>query len=62
MTDRFNNPKGFAYVEFLEPDAVQNAVLLNESELNGRKLKVRSTNKHAYTQFTLLISDPVACR
>mmetsp|Transcript_14158 Transcript_14158/g.27274 ORF Transcript_14158/g.27274 Transcript_14158/m.27274 type:complete len:207 (+) Transcript_14158:75-695(+) len=40
LTDRFNNPKGFAYVEFLEPDAVQHAVLLNESELNGRKLKV----------------------
>lgn len=40
LTDKFNNPKGFAYIEFLEPDAVQHAVLLNESELNGRKLKV----------------------
>ena len=40
MTDKFNNPKGFAYIEFLEPDAVQHAVLLNDSELNGRKLKV----------------------
>lgn len=40
LTDRFGHPKGFAYVEFLEVDAVQNAVLLNESELHGRPLKV----------------------
>lgn len=32
----------FAYVEFLEEEAVQNAILLNESELHGRPLKVRS--------------------
>ena len=31
---------GFAYVEFVEVDAVQNALLLNESELHGRQLKV----------------------
>ncbi|CAI5489746.1 unnamed protein product [Closterium sp. Naga37s-1] len=40
LTDRYGQPKGFAYVEFLEVDAVQNAVLLNESELHGRPLKV----------------------
>ncbi|XP_047964164.1 polyadenylate-binding protein 1-like isoform X2 [Salvia hispanica] len=33
-------PKGFAYVEFVEVEAVQNALLLNETELNGRQLKV----------------------
>ena len=42
MTDKFGQPKGFAYVEFVEVDAVQNALLLNESELHGRQLKVPS--------------------
>ncbi|XP_031493157.1 polyadenylate-binding protein 2 [Nymphaea colorata] len=40
LTDKFGQPKGFAYVEFLEIEAVQNALLLNESELHGRQLKV----------------------
>mmetsp|Transcript_11174 Transcript_11174/g.38836 ORF Transcript_11174/g.38836 Transcript_11174/m.38836 type:complete len:219 (+) Transcript_11174:212-868(+) len=40
LTDRFGNPKGYAYLEFLEASAVQNAVLLNDSELHGRKIKV----------------------
>ena len=40
LTDKFGQPKGFAYVEFLEADAVQEALLLNESELHGRQLKV----------------------
>ncbi|KAK7268681.1 hypothetical protein RIF29_21387 [Crotalaria pallida] len=40
LTDKFGQPKGFAYVEFVEVDAVQNAILLNESELHGRQLKV----------------------
>eukprot|EP01023_Acetabularia_acetabulum_P010913 TRINITY_DN1497_c0_g1_i1.p1 TRINITY_DN1497_c0_g1~~TRINITY_DN1497_c0_g1_i1.p1 ORF type:complete len:231 (-),score=63.59 TRINITY_DN1497_c0_g1_i1:288-980(-) len=40
MTDKFGNPKGFAYLEFLEPDAIENALLLNGSELRGRELKV----------------------
>eukprot|EP00793_Prasinoderma_coloniale_P002635 PRCOL_00002117-RA len=42
LSDRFGNPKGFAYVEFLEPDAVANALLLAESELHGRQLRVSS--------------------
>ncbi len=33
--------QGYAYVEFLEVDAVQNAVLLDNSDLRGRQLKVR---------------------
>ena len=40
LTDKFGQPKGFAYVEFLETEAVQEALLLNESELHGRQLKV----------------------
>ncbi|KAF7842989.1 polyadenylate-binding protein 2-like isoform X1 [Senna tora] len=38
-TDKFGQPKGYAYVEFLEAEAVQEALLLNESELHGRQLK-----------------------
>lgn len=40
LTDQFGQPKGFAYVEFVETEAVQNAIMLNESELHGRQLKV----------------------
>jgi polyadenylate-binding protein 2 len=40
LTDKFGQPKGYAYVEFLEVEAVQNAVLLSESELHARQLKV----------------------
>jgi polyadenylate-binding protein 2 len=34
------NPKGFAYIEFLEADAVANACLLDNSELRSRAIKV----------------------
>lgn len=40
LTDKAGGPKGFAYVEFLEAEAVPNAVLLNESELHARAIKV----------------------
>ncbi|CAF1706975.1 hypothetical protein Bca4012_005415 [Brassica carinata] len=40
LTDKFGQPKGFAYVEFVEVDAIQEALQLNESELHGRQLKV----------------------
>lgn len=43
LTDKFGQPKGFAYVEFVEAEAIQNAILLNESELHGRQLKVLLT-------------------
>ncbi|KAH7866235.1 hypothetical protein Vadar_017498 [Vaccinium darrowii] len=39
-TTKYGQPKGYAYVEFLEPEAVQEALLLNESELHGRQLKI----------------------
>ncbi|KAI4384699.1 hypothetical protein MLD38_002818 [Melastoma candidum] len=53
LTDKFGQPKGFAYVEFVEVDAVQNAVLLNETELHGRALKVsaKRTNVPGMKQF-----------
>lgn len=40
LTDKFGNPKGFAYVEFLEPDGVEASLLLDGSELRGRQIKV----------------------
>lgn len=40
LCDKFGQPKGFAYVEFLEEGSVQLALQLNESELHGRQLKV----------------------
>ncbi|KAM0830121.1 hypothetical protein ACQ4PT_066422 [Festuca glaucescens] len=40
LTDNFGHPKGYAYVEFLEVEAVQNALLLNDTELHERRLKV----------------------
>ncbi|XP_077244862.1 polyadenylate-binding protein 2-like [Tasmannia lanceolata] len=53
LTDKFGQPKGFAYVEFVEIDAVQNAVILNESELHGRQLKVsaKRTNVPGMKQY-----------
>jgi len=39
LTDSFGQPKGFAYVD--EVEAVQNALLLNETDLHGRPLKVQ---------------------
>ncbi|XP_021744825.1 polyadenylate-binding protein 2-like [Chenopodium quinoa] len=53
LTDRFGQPKGFAYVEFVEMEAVQHAVLLNETELHGRQLKVsaKRTNVPGMKQF-----------
>ncbi|XP_019441077.1 PREDICTED: polyadenylate-binding protein 2-like isoform X2 [Lupinus angustifolius] len=53
LTDKFGQPKGFAYVEFVEVDAVQNAILLNESELHGRQLKVsaKRTNVPGMKQY-----------
>ncbi|KAJ7532347.1 hypothetical protein O6H91_14G083600 [Diphasiastrum complanatum] len=53
LTDKFGQPKGYAYVEFLEAEAVQNAILLSESELHGRQLKVtaKRTNIPGMKQF-----------
>nr|GMC62529.1 polyadenylate-binding protein 2 [Ipomoea batatas] len=53
LTDKFGQPKGFAYVEFLEQEAVQEALKLSESELHGRQLKVmpKRTNVPGMKQF-----------
>ncbi|KAF6158878.1 hypothetical protein GIB67_012295 [Kingdonia uniflora] len=53
LTDKFGQPKGFAYVEFVEVDAIQNALLLNESELHGRQLKIsaKRTNVPGMKQY-----------
>ncbi|OQV17259.1 putative Polyadenylate-binding protein 2 [Hypsibius exemplaris] len=41
MCDRFSgHPKGFAYIEFATKEAVEQAVLLNDSTLKERQLKV----------------------
>lgn len=34
------HPKGFAYIEFQQPESVQHATLLNDTEFKGRQLKV----------------------
>ncbi|XP_042039235.1 polyadenylate-binding protein 2-like [Salvia hispanica] len=53
LTDKFGQPKGFAYVEFVEVEAVQEALQLNESELHGRQLKVmvKRTNVPGMKQY-----------
>ncbi|XP_068648409.1 polyadenylate-binding protein 2-like isoform X2 [Aristolochia californica] len=53
LTDKFGQPKGFAYVEFLEIETIQEALLLNESELHGRQLKVlaKRTNVPGMKQY-----------
>ncbi|KAI3814023.1 hypothetical protein L1987_18765 [Smallanthus sonchifolius] len=53
LTDKFGQPKGFAYVEFLEVEAVQEALALSESELHGRQLKVmaKRTNVPGMKQY-----------
>ncbi|TVY22311.1 Polyadenylate-binding protein [Lachnellula hyalina] len=41
LLDKFTGqPKGYGYVEFTEPSIVAHALLLNESVLRGRNLKV----------------------
>ncbi|KAF7149469.1 hypothetical protein RHSIM_Rhsim03G0156200 [Rhododendron simsii] len=53
LTDKFGQPKGHAYVEFVEAEAIKNALLLNESELHGRQLKVsaKRTNVPGMKQY-----------
>ncbi|XP_015893609.1 polyadenylate-binding protein 2 isoform X1 [Ziziphus jujuba] len=59
-TDKFGQPKGYAYVEFLETEAVQEALLLNETELHGRQLKVsaKRTNVPGMKQYRPRRSNP----
>ncbi|XAR53040.1 hypothetical protein NMG60_11021427 [Bertholletia excelsa] len=59
-TNKYGQPKGYAYVEFLEPEAVQEALQLNESELHGRQLKVsaKRTNIPGMKQFRPRRANP----
>merc|ERR1719374_380365 len=48
LCDKFTgHPKGFAYVEFAEPDSVNTAQALDESLFKGRQIKVlpKRTNR-----------------
>ncbi|VDD87546.1 unnamed protein product [Enterobius vermicularis] len=48
LTDKFSgHPKGFAYIEFADKEAVQTALQLDESLFRGRQIKVsaKRTNK-----------------
>ncbi|XP_047982253.1 polyadenylate-binding protein 2-like isoform X3 [Salvia hispanica] len=59
-TNKYGQPKGYAYVEFLETEAVEQALLLTESELHGRQLKVsaKRTNVPGMKQFRPRRSNP----
>ncbi|KAL1544364.1 Polyadenylate-binding protein 3 [Salvia divinorum] len=59
-TNKYGQPKGYAYVEFVEPEAVEQALLLNESELHSRQLKVsaKRTNVLGMKQFRPQRSNP----
>jgi len=48
LCDKFNgSPKGFAYIEFVDEDAVETAKALDESLFKGRQIKVmpKRTNR-----------------
>ncbi|KAI8564455.1 hypothetical protein RHMOL_Rhmol03G0183200 [Rhododendron molle] len=53
LTDKFGQPIGFAYMEFVLKLLLQNALFLNESELLGRQLKVsaKRTNVPGMKQY-----------
>lgn len=47
LLDKFTgHPKGYAYVEFSEPNLVTQALVLNDSVFRGRSIKVRAPYPH----------------
>lgn len=50
LNDKWTGPKGYAYVEFKEPESVLNAMILNETPFKGRQLKIspKRTNVPSY--------------
>lgn len=50
LCDKYSGqPKGFAYIEFADSALVANAVLLDESTLKGRQLKVTAKRTNVPT-------------
>ncbi|KAJ1625610.1 hypothetical protein T492DRAFT_1038561 [Pavlovales sp. CCMP2436] len=48
LCDKFRTPKGYAYIEFAETEAVQTALALNESIFKGRPLKVYAKRTNVF--------------
>ena len=51
-------PQGFAYIEFLEAEAVSSAALLEGSELRGRQIKVQAWPEPSLLYHHLLGNHP----
>ncbi|KOO31131.1 polyadenylate-binding protein 2-like protein [Chrysochromulina tobinii] len=60
ICDRFGNPKGFAYIEFAETEAVEAAVVLNDSEFKGRQLKVTPKRTNMYKLSNAIDEKPAS--
>lgn len=52
LCDKFRNPKGYAYIEFAEKEAVETSLALNESIFKGRPIKItpKRTNVFGYNR------------
>lgn len=48
LCDKFRNPKGYAYIEFAEKEAVETSLSLNESVFKGRPLKVTAKRTNIF--------------
>ncbi|KAI4107719.1 MAG: hypothetical protein L6R37_001404 [Teloschistes peruensis] len=63
LLDKFTgHPKGYAYVEFTEPNLVAQALVLNESMFRGRNLKASRSNvlAHEFCSYFFYRSFPNA--
>eukprot|EP01099_Mayorella_cantabrigiensis_P004462 TRINITY_DN3366_c0_g2_i2.p1 TRINITY_DN3366_c0_g2~~TRINITY_DN3366_c0_g2_i2.p1 ORF type:complete len:195 (+),score=59.55 TRINITY_DN3366_c0_g2_i2:1-585(+) len=58
LVDKFSGrPKGYAYIEFVEQEAVPNALVLNESLFRGRQIKVFSQLSTLSRHFLKVLSQ-----
>ncbi|KAL9632577.1 MAG: hypothetical protein Q9164_005237 [Protoblastenia rupestris] len=63
LLDKFTgHPKGYAYVEFTEPQLVAQALVLNESMFRGRNLKVKPAKNAPICKFMTDIEKVVPKR
>lgn len=54
LLDKFTgHPKGYAYVEFSEPNLVTQALVLNESVFRGRNIKVCTRHGQCCSRYAL---------